>query len=136
MKVFGHPLHPATVHLPFGLLACVPLLDVAGRLELAPVWALSARTLLELGLLCSIPALLTGMLDLASLGSGHRSLGTAFLHLTAMGCALGAYGAAWLLWGQDPAAPVLCWVGLLALLVGGACGGHLVYVHGVTEDRS
>jgi uncharacterized membrane protein len=130
MRIYGHPPHPAMVHLPFGLLAAVPLLDAAVRIGLAPAWDGAARAALDLGLLASIPAVLTGLLDLAALGAGHRGIGTAFIHLTAIGCALCAFGAARLTWDGGPLAAGLCWAGLAALALGGASGGHLVYVDG------
>jgi uncharacterized membrane protein len=55
----------------------------------------------------------------------------ALLHISAMVTAWCAYALAWYTWDRPDTALALTLGGMAILLVGGACGGQLVYVHGV-----
>lgn len=94
---------------------------------------------LTIGLIGSVPAAVTGFLDFSALSDGHPAERTAEAHLLAMSLALCCFFGAWFsLRGPEV---TLAWVplacsgaGTLALLVGGWCGGQLVYRHGVGRD--
>jgi len=131
LRVLGHPIHPPLVHLPFGLLLAAPILLGIGWSGGGEGWVSAARYALDLGLIATVPAAPTGLLDLAAIRSDHPGLGAAFLHLGAMGTAWIAYAAARLTWDRPGIAAGALAVGVISLLIGGAVGGHLVYVHRV-----
>jgi len=131
VRVFGHPLHPALVHLPLGVLTAAPVAQLVGRFADAPAWATAARVLVEIGLVFSVPAALAGVLDLlATPLKGAVGL-MALLHISAMVTALCAFALAWYTWDRPDTALALSLAGLAVLLLGGALGGQLVYVHRV-----
>jgi uncharacterized membrane protein len=131
LRVFGHPLHPALVHLPLGLLLAAPVALLVGRFAEAPAWTSAARVCVELGLLCAVPAALAGVLDLLATPL-RGAVGTvALVHVAAMIAGLCAFALAWYAWDRPDTALAFCLGGAAALVVGGAFGGHLVYVHRV-----
>jgi uncharacterized membrane protein len=131
IRVAGHPLHPALVHLPLGLLVAVPILQLVGRFGPAPIWGEGARAALELGLLASVPAALAGVLDLFSMRAGDKAMMVAILHLSAMVAAVGCYALAWWVWDRPHTAFGLAVAGAALLVAGGYAGGKLVYTHNV-----
>jgi uncharacterized membrane protein len=150
LRLFGHPLHPMSVHLPIGLLAAATLFDLLGLAAVVEgAWRFSLWCV-GLGLVSGVPAVITGLLDYAALPRGHRAETAATWHLSVMLAALAAYGVRALLSfvGDSPGAPVpaqpylvsgLSVVGVVLLGLGGWLGGQLVYRHGVgtaLEDRS
>src|SRR5690606_39772835 len=62
LEFFGHPLHPATVHFPLGLLVGATAVDVLGWLWPA-IDGDAARLMLILGLVAAAPTVATGFLD-------------------------------------------------------------------------
>jgi uncharacterized membrane protein len=139
LSFLGHPIHPALVHVPMALL---PLSFVMQAWAAASNDALVVRMAvggLVIGLLGSIPALVTGFIDFSALPDGHPAERIGEAHLLAMSVALGCFFGAWFtLRGPDTAitwVPLACsGAGTLALLLGGWCGGQLVYYHGVGRD--
>lgn len=109
------------------------------------VWAASSQDALVarmaagglvIGLLGSVPAVVSGFIDFSALPNGHPAERSAELHLLTMSVAIICFLGAWfVLRRPDPALawlPVACsGGGTLALLVGGWYGGQLVYRHGV-----
>jgi uncharacterized membrane protein len=101
-------------------------------------WRLAAGALV-IGLLGSVPALISGFLDFLTLPDGHAAGRTAEAHLCAMGLAVSLFLGAWLALRAPSApaswVPLLCsGTGTLVLLVGGWWGGQLVYRHGIGKD--
>jgi uncharacterized membrane protein len=124
LRVFGHPLHPATVHFPLAAIALAPAGDLFDGLG---YYALVA------GVALSLPAAVTGFLDYIALPDGP-ALRTGTWHLLVMLTAVGLAGGAIALrpgggppgawaWGLEISAAVL-------VLAGGWLGGELVYRHG------
>lgn len=130
IRIAGHPLHPALVHLPLGLLLAVPILQLVGRFGPAPAWGAGARVVLELGLVAAVPAAIAGVVDLLSV-RGNKPMTVAILHLSVMIAAVGAYALAWWVWDRPHTAFGLGVLGAALLLAGAYAGGHLVYVHNV-----
>lgn len=108
LRFFGHPLHPATVHFPIGLLVGATVVDVLAvlGLDLGPK---AANLLLILGL-CAAAAL--GLYG-ASLWLRNVTESTVLVLTTSLG-------------------------GAFVLLFAGWLGGQLVYRHGqgVESPRS
>lgn len=136
LTLLGHPIHPALVHVPMALLplSFVMLVWAAARDD-ALVTRMAVGGLV-LGLLGSVPALVTGFIDFSTLPDGHPAERTGEAHLLAMALAISCFFGAWFTL-RGPAAAIT-WVplacsgaGTLALLVGGWWGGQLVYRHGV-----
>jgi uncharacterized membrane protein len=133
--VFGHPLHPALVHLPIGLLLSATLADLA--------WAVGLTSDVHVGLvmmaggLCAaLLAMGAGMFDLTRLAP--ETVPHAMRHMTVMGLAWLGYAVALYLRrdlfsggaaiGMPSVLTSLLSAGLLAL--GGWLGGRLVYTFG------
>lgn len=137
MKLFGHPAHAISVHLPLGLLGAVPVCDLVAVLGGGAAWWTIAYGCLLLGNLAAIGAVATGLADYASLA--EHTTKVANRHLGWMLAAVALYLTS-LLWRGGPAvpsgtarlaAPLISAVGAALLAVGGWYGGHLVYDHGV-----
>lgn len=124
MRLLGHPIHPMTVHLPFGMLVASTIFDVSGLFLSAPEWADRSRAVLVLGLVAAMPTVVSGFLDYLAVpvDAPHGRLAT--IHMTAAVAALCAYGAALF---SGIAFSVL---GAALLGVTGWAGAELVYRHG------
>lgn len=134
-----HPLHSALVHVPFGALALATLCDGGSWALHAPVLAEVARTDLLLGLIASVPAVGSGLMDLKRVPRDDGPTGAAIWHIGAMLSALMLYLVSYLL-RRDPAlfgpASAVGGVGLLALGFGGFMGGELVHRFGVGRRQA
>ncbi|MFW5875642.1 MAG: DUF2231 domain-containing protein [Myxococcota bacterium] len=137
MKLFGHPAHAISVHLPIGLLGAVPLCDLVAVFGGGSPWWTIAYGCLLLGNLTAVVAVATGLADYAALT--EHTARVANRHLGWMLAAVALYLTS-LLWRGGPAvpsgaahigAPVISALGAILLAVGGWYGGHLVYDHGV-----
>jgi uncharacterized membrane protein len=138
LRLFGHPLHPATTHAPLALLMVVPVWDALAAAGVGGPWWTTAYWCGIAGLVASAPAFLTGMIDLP--GVPGRALGLAIAHLMTMATIvlvslisiLALHGHASLPGAAHPtAALVVDAIAAVALAVGGWLGGQLVYGHGV-----
>jgi len=131
----SHPLHPAIVHLPLGLLASATIADVA---HLAGLWhePRFAASLIAWGLGWALVAMAAGLYDFRRLG--NEIVPHALRHMGAMALAVLGYaitlylrraslgGAA-----EPPTASfALSIASGLVLALGGWLGGELVYRYG------
>ncbi|MCV7278779.1 DUF2231 domain-containing protein [Mycolicibacterium flavescens] len=125
----GHPTHPLMVTLPIGAWMSSAVLDLVFKDREA------ARRLIAIGLAATPPAVLAGLAEFPTLGRRQRRVG--LLH--AAGNAVGA--AAFLIAyrkykrGRIGAARAFSVLGLTAVSVGGALGGHLSYAQGAGVHR-
>ena len=127
----GHPIHPPLTDATIGIYTfatIAALADVTGISNNAAThgWWLA----LLAGLIFTVPAALTGLLDWLTMqwGSGLWKTGT--LHLTAMVSA--TFGHDSFKRGDVTAGPfVLTVVGFGLLTLGGWLGGSIVFVHGM-----
>jgi uncharacterized membrane protein len=134
----GHPSHPPFTDATIGALTLGVVLAVVGRLGFAEDQSAPGALLaLVVGLVLSLPTLLTGFLDYLAIPRGTPRWRTASLHWLAMVFALSVFlvAAALLQPGYDegevPTGGMI--VALLAeslLVLGGWLGGSLVFVHG------
>lgn len=125
----GHPLHPALVAAPLGMLASVPLLDWTGS---DPA---SRRRLAGLGLLASIPALAAGVADWSDTSGAEQRVGA--VHALANATAVAAFARSWWVRRDEPeGGRASALVGTALLAAGGWLGGHLAYALGVGVDTT
>jgi uncharacterized membrane protein len=131
----AHPIHPAVVHFPFGLLLTSTLVDLAW---LAGLWnePSFAAWMLAAGLAAGVVAMAAGLYDFRRLT--ERQVPYAMRHMGAMACALLGYAVALYLRREVLSAAAepslgsiaVAAVSALVLAIGGWLGGELVYRHG------
>jgi uncharacterized membrane protein len=125
----GHPVHPLLITVPIGSWMASALFDVVFKDVTA------ARRLLAVGLAATPPTLLAGWADYALLDRRQQRVGLVHAVSNFVGVSLfllsyRAYGR------QRPrAARVYSLLGLTAISVGGALGGHLSYAQGAGMFR-
>lgn len=137
----GHPLHPALVHFPLGLLPASLVADLVGVLGVTGPWWTLGYWMLAAGLVAGVVAAGVGVVDLFALEPQHPALDVAVRHLIATGGALLLFLVSLLLRGGagTPASGRVPWIlvlstsGVVALSVGGWLGGELVYRHGIGQ---
>lgn len=118
----GHPLHPILVHLPMGTWMAAVLLDT-----LPGDHRRSARALIDIGLLTSLPAAVSGLADWSEQHERQQRVGVA--HAAANGAGVLLFGASSLArglghqgWGR-----ALALAGAGAIGLSGSLGGHITY---------
>ena len=133
--MFGHPLHPALVHFPIGLLLSATIADlarVAGLTSNAEI----AAVLMAGGLLAALLAMGAGMIDFTRLE--EAVVPHAMRHMGAVGLAWLSYAASLyfrreLFTGGTAVGSLstaLSLIGAVLLAIGGFLGGRLVYEYG------
>ena len=131
----AHPIHPALVHFPLGLLLSATLVDVG---QLAGLWAEPrlAALLIAGGLVGGLAAMAAGLYDFSRLTDAQ--VPHALRHMAAVGTAWLGYAAALYLRrdaltgaGETSTASLATSIGsALVLGLGGWLGGELVYRYG------
>lgn len=142
MRFLGHPLHPALVHAPLGLLLSVIVWDVIGCWYAHDAMRTVAHWTLLIGLIAAVPAAITGVIDLIAIPPG-RAQKIALYHMCVMMLAVIIYLVSYIMRRDAPPNSGLIIgidaFGTFVLAFGGWLGGHLVYAHGVgikRDDRS
>ncbi len=129
------PLHPLTVHMPIGLLIGATAALVAAQYFTQEIVADGATVMLIGGLATTVPAIISGMIELAKQqGLRQDAAGKiADRHLMAVIISICLYAmAAWAhLIDARVAALVLALAGAVILMIGGHLGATLVYDHGI-----
>jgi uncharacterized membrane protein len=131
----AHPVHPALVHFPLGLLLTATIADLAA---VAGVWSEPRFTawLMAAGLAAALPTMAAGLYDFRRLD--ERQARHAMRHMAAMALAWLGYAVALYLRRDvfaGAGAPSVASIGVslasaVALGIGGWLGGELVYRHG------
>ncbi len=134
VAVAGHPLHPAIVTMPIGLLVSVAATDIAYWLLGDLFWARASFWLIVGGLVTGLVAALTGFLDFIRIGRvrkhtagwAHMYANVTALVLTAinLGLRLGNPGESIVFTGLAISVIVATLLG-----ISGWYGGELVYRH-------
>jgi len=130
----GHPLHPATVHLPLGAWLCASLFDLGSFAK--PPLARAADYANRTAVVAALPAMAAGLADYVDI-KDRATARKATLHLGLNVAALGLALTAWRLRAAHPhavrtprpaLAAQLAATGLL--IVSGYIGGLMVYAQG------
>jgi uncharacterized membrane protein len=133
--MFAHPIHPAVVHFPLGLLLSASAADL---LQLAGIWSNPqfAALLIAAGLLGGLVAMAAGLYDFARLD--ETIVPHALRHMATVGLAWLGYAVALYLrraaltGAAEPsgASIAVCLASGAVLALGGWLGGELVYRYG------
>ena len=138
--MFGHPLHPALVHFPLGLLLSATIADVALLAGVTSDTHIGA-VLMAAGLVTGLAAMAAGMMDFAKLD--QAIVPHAMRHMAVVGIAWLGYGVALYLRKDSlsGAAPlgiatiIISLSSALILAAGGWLGGRLVYTFGAGVSK-
>ncbi len=136
VAIAGHPIHPAVITFPIGLLVSVLATDIAYWLLGDPFWARASFWLIVGGLVTGLVAAITGLLDFIRIGRVRKhTAGWAHMYANVTALVLTAINLGLRL--GNPAENVV-FTGLIisviiaALLgISGWYGGELVYRHKV-----
>lgn len=125
----GHPVHPLLVTIPIGTWMTSAVFDVVFK------DATTARRLLAIGLAATPPTAMAGWADYALLDRRQQRVG--LVHAVSNAAGVTMFALAYRAYGRDRlrAARVYTLLGLTAIGVGGALGGHLSYAQGAGMFR-
>jgi uncharacterized membrane protein len=135
LRLFGHPVHPVVTHFPMALLPVSLLGDLLGIWTEASFWWSFSFYNLVIGLIMSIPALITGMIDFLAIPEKGAAERVAMRHMTIIITAIMVYtGSFFIRFGVEIlsgwrliSSVSLSLLGLIFLLIGGWLGGQLVF---------
>ncbi|HJQ23712.1 MAG TPA: DUF2231 domain-containing protein [Blastocatellia bacterium] len=144
LRVLGHPLHAVLSDFPLALLGTSLLWDVTGCWRTETVWWAISFWNIAAGLAIALVTAMAGAADYAAIGQGDRAQKLATNHMVLMLLAVSLYAASLLVRGgptppvglSRAAAMALEGVGLILLVAGGWCGGHLVFHYGIGRDTN
>jgi uncharacterized membrane protein len=136
MRVFGHPVHPMLVHLPLALWTVGTACDGLTLLGIAGAWPLAWLSI-GIALAAALPTMVAGLVDFRTVP--ETAVVVATRHMILMALTWSAYLAAFLMRSHGlavrpdpmPAGMAVGALGFVLLVAGAACGGQLVYRHGV-----
>jgi nitrite reductase/ring-hydroxylating ferredoxin subunit/uncharacterized membrane protein len=140
-RFLRHPLHPALVHFPIGLLILSLVLDILSFSTSANLFRASFYAM-AIGIMMGIFAVIAGLADRADVRSDHPAWKTVNLHMALNLSALGLFAINLWLRGQQleltrtPLIPLLLsLVGTGVILFSGYLGGTMVYDDGIGVGR-
>jgi uncharacterized membrane protein len=142
VNVLGHSVHPMLVAFPIGLLALVPVFDIAHFATGSSLFAQVAFWMLTCGAAGGLLAAVPGLIDWTAIPSRTRAQRIGLTHMLVNVSAVGLYILSWIVrltGGIERAGAgsfVLAVAGLCLMLVGGWLGGELVERLGVGVDRN
>jgi hypothetical protein len=125
-RPLGHPLHPIAVTVPIGAWVCSAVFD------LLPDGRDAARRLVATGLLAAPAAVVLGLADYTGLDVRQRRV--ALVHAAGNAVATTLFAASYAARGRG-GGRLLGALGLAAVGIGGALGGHLAYAQGAGVFR-
>jgi uncharacterized membrane protein len=125
----GHPVHPLLITIPIGSWMAAPVFDVVFK-DTA-----TARRLLGVGLAATPPTILAGWADYALLDRRQQRVG--LVHAASNAVGVVAFSLAYRAYRKERLRAARVWsvLGLTAISVGGALGGHLSYAQGAGMFR-
>ena len=129
-----HPLHPALAHFPLAFWIGSSASDVIALRSGAVVWWSVSHYALVAGVVMGALALAAGLLEVWLRTLPRVAVRWAVLHASLMSSALLLYMVSLSLRTANPPpliAPGISFVGSALIIVGGFCGGTLVYRFGV-----
>jgi nitrite reductase/ring-hydroxylating ferredoxin subunit/uncharacterized membrane protein len=128
----GHAVHPMLTDLPIGFWTSAFTLDLlGGRSSRA-----AAQRLVGFGVLCALPAALTGATDWSDTTGRDRRVG--LVHAALNSAALACFTASWMARRRGRTGRGIAWglAGSTVATGGGYLGGHLVQRRGVGVDNT
>jgi len=139
--MFGHPLHPAIVHFPLGLLLSATIADLVWLAGLTSDTHVAA-IMMAAGLAAGLVAMAAGMVDFARLD--QAIVPHAMRHMAAVGLAWLGYAIALYLRMDSliasavpgSASIILSICSAVVLALGGWLGGRLVYTFGAGVSKA
>jgi uncharacterized membrane protein/nitrite reductase/ring-hydroxylating ferredoxin subunit len=142
-KPFGHPLHPALVHFPIGLLVLSLILDIASYLGITGNdVSRAAFYAMAVGVAMGIFAVAAGLADRSDIRLDHPARKTANLHMVLNLSAVGLFVLNLFLRRAQPdftvtsvAYLLLSLIGVGIILFSGYLGGTMVYDDGIGVGR-
>lgn len=142
LRFFGHPVHPVVTHFPMALLPVSLLGDLLGVWTDSSLWWRFSFYNLAIGLVMSIPALITGMIDFLAIPKEGAAERVAMRHMTIIITGIMMYtGSFFIHFGVGIpsgwrliSSISLSLFGLIFLLIGGWFGGQLVYRYAVGSE--
>lgn len=125
----GHPVHPLLVTVPIGTWMAAAVFDVGFK------DATTARRLIGIGLAATPPTVLAGWADYPLLDRRQRRVGLVHAVSNAVGAAM--FSLSYRAYGRERqrAGRAYLLLGLGAIGIGGALGGHLSYAQGAGMFR-
>ena len=138
-RLFGHPMHPILTDFPIALWSISLLADLMGVWHDNALYRQFAFWNIAVGLVISVPTVVTGLFDFAAIPPGHPALKAATWHMWIMLSAASAYGGSLIarigrLSSSGTSMEIaigLSVLGLGLLLIGGWFGGEMVFRHGI-----
>lgn len=137
-RPLGHPSHPLFIHFPIAFYTATLVFDVMTRIEPNPALVLAGTYLLIGALLATLGAVVTGLVDWASMVKGSSKRRTANRHLLFQVVAAALFQTSLVLRFGDrfQAQAETVWIvlealGFVVLTVGQYLGGVLVYEKGM-----
>lgn len=129
-RPFGHPLHPALVHVSLGAWVSASVLDLAGGSER------QARLLVGFGTVAAAPTAWSGWVDWAE--QHDPQLRTGLVHAASMATAAGLYGTSWAArsLGRHSLGRALGFAGLAVAGAGAAVGGHVAHRQAAVANKA
>lgn len=118
----GHPAHPTLVHLPMGTWLAAVVLDT-----LPGDHRRGAHALVNLGLLASLPVVVTGLADWSEQHERQQRVGAAHAAVNGAGALMFAASSLARALGRQGWGRAFALAGMGAVGVGGTLGGHLTY---------
>jgi uncharacterized membrane protein len=138
VTIAGHPIHPMLDTLPIGLWVFSLVCDFVFLSTGDSRWAVTANFTLGGGIIGALIAAVPGLFDLLGLHDPQaRRIGTFHLVLN-LGIVAAQAISFWLRMQEGPAGALprgISLVAVVALVISGWLGGHLVHVLGVTQPQ-
>jgi uncharacterized membrane protein len=125
----GHPVHPLLITVPIGSWMTSAVFDVVFKDVVA------ARRLVAVGLLATPPTVLAGWADFSLLDRRQQRVGLVHAASNAFGVTMFLLSYRAYRRQRDRAARAYTLIGLTAIGLGGALGGHLSYAQGAGVFR-
>jgi nitrite reductase/ring-hydroxylating ferredoxin subunit/uncharacterized membrane protein len=129
----GHPVHPMLTDVPIGAWTSALMLDLLAR----PAAGKGADTLIGIGVLAALPTVITGLSELADLGTEHERA-IAGAHAIGNTAALALYAASYVARkaGSRTIGIGLSTAGAGVMMASAFLGGHLSFRKGIGVDHT
>ena len=141
-KPWAHPTHAMFTHFPTALYPAALMFGLISQVQRSPHAADAATILVGLGIVATVPAALTGLLDRSGMVAGSTKRGVATKHMLYQVAALVLAFLAFVtfLFDPDRRAPLLALLALgtavVVMIAGNWLGGVLVYRMGMRVGGS